>query len=226
MSVAAHLKIRLEDYDHRVLTFIPGYEDLLDRTAGVFAGAMTGTKRPVLVDLGVGTGALAARCLAAAPLASVIGVDLDPAILRMAMRRFARRRNPITLVCGDLATTPLPACDAIVATLALHHIRHASAKRRFYGRCFDVLRSGGVVVSGDCHPSRAGSLAAAERTAWVAHLRRSYSAAETRRFLAAWADEDTYMTLEQELALMGRAGFTVDVAWRKDGFAVLAGFKR
>jgi tRNA (cmo5U34)-methyltransferase len=226
MSHAAHLRIRLEDYDHRVRTFIPGYGEMLDRTAGVFATATARAKRPALVDLGVGTGALAARCLAAVPLATVVGIDIDQDMLRVAMRRFARRRTPVTLVCGDLATTALPPCDAIVATLALHHLRDVSAKRRFYKRRFHALRPGGVVVSGDCHPSRAEALAAAERNAWVAHLRRSYGAAETRRFLAAWADEDTYMTLEQELGLLRGAGFAADVAWRQDGFAVVAGVKR
>jgi ubiquinone/menaquinone biosynthesis C-methylase UbiE len=226
MSVADHLRIRLEDYDQRVRTFIPWYEELLDNTAGVAAAAMRGRRRPTVVDLGVGTGALAGRCLTAVPAAWVTGIDSDAGMLRAAMRRFARRRSPVTLVHGDLARTPLPPADAIVATLALHHIRSVPAKRAFYTRCFRALGPGGVLASGDCHPSSVPALAARQRRAWIDHLRRSYSAAQTRRFLAAWAAEDSYMTLEQELNMLRAAGFAVDVAWRRDGFAVVVGAKR
>jgi ubiquinone/menaquinone biosynthesis C-methylase UbiE len=225
MPVADHLKIDLAEYDDRVRTFIPGYEHLLNATATACAVALTGVKQPVIVDLGVGTGALAARCLDAMPSASIVGVDSDPGMLRAAMKRFARRRNAIALVRGDLARVPLPAADAIVATLALHHVDTPPKKRALYKRCFAALRPGGVVVSGDCHPSGIDAFAARQAQGWVSHLRQSYSAAETRKFLEAWAAEDTYVTLEEELEIIQGAGFAVDVAWRRNGFAVVVGAK-
>jgi ubiquinone/menaquinone biosynthesis C-methylase UbiE len=225
MSVAAHLRIRLEDYDRRVRTFIPSYEALLDATAGVCAAAVREKERPTIVDLGVGTGALASRCLAAVPSAIVVGVDSDADILGVAMRRFARLPNPVTLVRGDLAKVALPAADAIVATLALHHIATPARKRAFYRRCYRALGPGGIVASGDFHPSAVAALADQQMRGWIAHLRKSYTAARTRRLLEAWAGEDTYMTLEEELAIVQAAGFAVDVAWRRDGFAVIVGVR-
>ncbi len=117
MSVATHLKIRLEDYDQRVRTFIPGYEDMLNATAATCGTALRHVRRPTIVDLGTGTGALAARCLEALPSATIVGVDADPEILRVAKKRFSRRRKPVVLICGDLLRTPLPPVDAVVATL-------------------------------------------------------------------------------------------------------------
>jgi trans-aconitate methyltransferase len=226
MSVAAHLKIRLEDYDHRVRTFIPGYEHMLNAAAAVCGVALAGVRRPVIVDLGVGTGALAERCLEVLPTASIVGVDNDPEILQVAMKRLARRRAPTTLVCGDLAHVSLPPADAVVATLALHHIETPSRKRTLYRRCFSALRRGGVVISGDCHPSSVETMASRQMRGWISHLRQSYSAAETRRFFEAWALEDTYTTLEEECGIMQASGFAVDVAWRRGGFAVVVGSKR
>jgi tRNA (cmo5U34)-methyltransferase len=225
MSVAAHLKIRVEEYDQRVRTFIPGYEHLLNAAAAACGTALRGTRRPTIVDLGTGTGALAARCLEAIPLAALAGVDTDPEMLRLATRRFSRRRDGVTLVCGDLTRTPIPPVDAVVAALSLHHIPTPARKRAFYKRCFAALQPGGVVVSGDCHPSSVAALAAQQMQGWVSHLRQSYSAAETRGFFKAWADEDTYMTLEEELAILQSAGFAVDVSWRRSGFAVVVGVK-
>lgn len=223
MSVAAHLKIRLEDYDRQVRTFIPGYEDMLNAAAAACATALTRVAEPTIVDLGVGTGALASRCLDALPAAFLVGIDADADMLRVAMTRLSRRRAPVTLVHDDFAGMALPSANAMVATLALHHIRTVARKRAFYRRCAAALGPGGVIITGDCHPSSIPALAARQTQGWVSHMRETYSAVETRRFLRAWADEDTYMTLEEELSILKGAGFAVDVTWRRNGFAVIAG---
>ena len=88
MGVAIHLGIRLTEYDQRIRTFIPHYEEMLS----VVAQAASWTARhATIVDLGVGTGALASRCLASVPGARVIGIDVDAGVLRMAERRLARQ---------------------------------------------------------------------------------------------------------------------------------------
>jgi hypothetical protein len=64
-------------------------------------------------------------------------------------------------------------------------------------------------------------LARKQHAAWKSHLRRSYSEEEARALLASWAREDTYVPLETELALLRQSGFTTEVLWRKEVFAVL-----
>jgi len=225
MSVAARRKIDVAVYDRSIRTFIPGYRRLIEATARTCAVALHGTKRPTIVDVGIGTGALAARCLAEMPSATIVGIDPDADMLRVAMRRFARRPAPVTLVHGDLATTPLPPADAIVAALALRHAPTAPAKRAFYRRCFKALRPGGIVASGDCHPSAVAAVAASQMAGWIDHMRQHHTPAEVRRYVEARADEDTYMTLEEELGILQHAGFAVDVTWRHRGFAVVVGVK-
>jgi len=58
MSVASHLGIKISEYDARIRTFIPDYEEMLR----VAASAVPRAARTIL-DLGVGTGALSAACL-------------------------------------------------------------------------------------------------------------------------------------------------------------------
>ena len=225
MSVADHLKIRLADFDRLIKTFIPGYDHMLNAAAAACGTAVEHVKAPVIVDLGVGTGALAARCLEASPNASIVGIDSDPEILRSAIKRFARAQSPVTLVCGDIHHTKLPKADAFVSTLTLHHIGVPASKRAFYKKCYAALNEGGVMVSGDFNPSPVSAIAERQMLGWISHLRQSYTPAETKRFLGAWAEEDTYMTLEEELGIMQAAGFRVDVAWRRTGFAVVVGVK-
>ena len=218
MGVAAHLGIDLDDYDARIRTFIPHYEALL--AAG--ANAVPRGARAI-VDLGTGTGALAARCLKRAPRAALHGIDADAAMLAMAARRLGSPSRGLrtTFRAGNFLRAPIPRCDAVVASFALHHVRTRAAKLRLYARIRSALGRRGVLVSVDCHPTRDRAAARAERDAWLAHLRRSYSRREAQGFLHAWSKEDVYVPLESEVRMLERAGFRVAVVWRRDAFAVL-----
>lgn len=215
MSVATHLGIRLDEYDARIRTFIPDYEEMLD----VAAAAVPPATR-LLVDLGTGTGALAARCITTARRARVVGIDADREIVTAAAERLGARA---TFVADSFLWATLPRCDAVVASFALHHVRTRAAKARLYRRIRSALRRRGVVISVDCHPASDRRTAMTQHEAWRQHLERSYGAQAARRFLHAWADEDTYVPLDAELRLMRRGGLKTDVLWRKGAFAVLAG---
>ena len=215
MGVAAHLGIELTEYDRRIRTFIPHYEEMLDAAAAVVpSGART------IVDLGIGTGALSARCLSRARRASVMGIDADADILTLAARRVGPRA---ALACGTFLRAPLPRADAVVASFALHHVRTRAAKTRLYRRVRRALRPGGAFVSADCHPASDRAIAAAQMRAWEAHVRGAYPPAQARALLRSWAREDVYVPLDVELTLLRRAGLRVEVVWRRDAFAVVAG---
>ena len=213
MSVASHLGIRLDEYDARIRTFIPDYEETLD----VGASAVPRNTRRI-VDLGTGTGALAARCLGSAKHARVIGIDADTEILKVAGRRLGTRASFIE---GSFLRTAIPRCEVIVSSFALHHIRTRTAKAGLYKRLRHALRRGGRFITVDCQPSRNAVVAASQMAAWRRHLQRRYDARESRQLLRTWADEDTYVPLDDETVMLRDAGFRVDVLWRKGAFAVL-----
>lgn len=217
MGVAAHLGIRIDEYDARIRTFIPSYEMMLDRAADTLTGLR---RRAVIVDLGIGSGALAARCLSRVPDARVIGIDEDVEMLALARTRLRHRARTIA---GSFLTTDLPRCDAIVASLALHHVRTPDMKLALYRRCAASVRPGGVLVSADCYLARTARTRTRHRAAWRRHLMRSYSSAEASAFLRVWAKEDTYFALGDETELLRAAGFTPDVRWRRNSFAVITG---
>ena len=230
MGVATHLGIRLEEYDALIRTFIPDYEAMLAAAAGTLATLRR--PGPTVVDLGVGTGALAAACRGVRPEARLIGIDADPAVLELAAGRLgsgavgagtpATGPGRVDLVAADFLAADLPEADAFVASLALHHVRTAAEKRAFYGRVRRALRPGGVLVSADRFPSRDAAAGAREREAWLAHLERSHGRERAEGFLAEWAGEDVYFPLEDEVAWLEEAGLTPRVVWRRDGFAVVA----
>jgi ubiquinone/menaquinone biosynthesis C-methylase UbiE len=213
MSVASHLGIRLPEYDARIRTFIPDYEEMLDTAA-----ALVPVSTRTIVDLGTGTGALAARCLRRAPGARVLGIDADPQILGLAAKRLGRRAS---LVASSFLRTPIPRCDLVVASFALHHVRTRPAKALLYRRIRRALGRTGLLVTVDCQPSPTRAVALAQRAAWLTHLERFYSKRQAAGLLRAWSTEDVYVPLDAEMGLMGAAGFAADLIWRKGAFAVL-----
>lgn len=215
MSVATHLGIDLADYDRRIRSFIPDYETMLS----VAADAVPADAR-VIVDLGVGTGALGARCLSRATRARVVGVDLDEGMMAMAATRLADRGSFVT---GSFLRAAIPRCDAVVASLALHHVRTRPSKAALYRRIKKALKPNGRAIIVDCLPSRQPALARVQHAAWRAHMRRAYSRKACQRYFDAWAREDVYMPIDVELELMRAAGLRSDILWRNGAFAVLVG---
>ncbi|HJO39397.1 MAG: class I SAM-dependent methyltransferase [Vicinamibacterales bacterium] len=223
MSVAAHLRIRVAEYDRTIRTFIPHYSEML-RVAG---DALRPRRRaPTIVDLGIGTGALAAACLRAVPDGRLVGLDTDTAMLGVAARRLNRlARHPVDLRPRSFTRGPLPPADLFTACISLHHVLTPARKIRLYRRCHAALRRGGALVSVDCMPPAEPGLRALSTEAWIRHMARSYSRRTARGHLTAWAAEDRYFPLEQELEMMQTAGFRVEVIWRHGAFAVVRAAK-
>jgi SAM-dependent methyltransferase len=218
MGVAAHLGIDLREYDARIRTFIPGYDAMLDVAAAAVA-SLVARRAPLLVDLGIGTGALAGRCLGLTPRARIAGIDEDEEMLAAARARLGRRLTPLA---GSFEKVPLPRSDAVIASLALHHIPTPARRQRLFGRIHRALGRRGVLVIADCYLSSDRRLQSTDRAAWLAHLRETYSARQSTGYLRAWAKEDFYVALDAEVRLLQRAGFAADVVLRYSSFAVIA----
>ncbi|MGH7575997.1 MAG: class I SAM-dependent methyltransferase [Longimicrobiales bacterium] len=93
----------------------------------------------------------------------------------MAAARLAGQSR-VGFVRADFLEATVPPCDAIVASLALHHIPTAETKRAFYASCREALRPGGVLVSADCFTAREPHLAASHtsRRASATHGSATY----------------------------------------------------
>jgi tRNA (cmo5U34)-methyltransferase len=222
MSVSSHLAIDVAEYDARIRTFIPGYEDMLDVAASMLR--LVRRRVSTVVDLGTGTGALAWRVARLVPAANLIGIDADEGMLATARRRLRRRRA--AFLVGSFLEVPLPACDAMTASFALHHVESRRARRALFARAHAALRRGGLLVSADCHPGSATEVVRADRLAWRQHLSSAYGTKQAEAYLRAWSAEDFYVPLDAECRLLRATGFEADVVWRHGSFAVIAAWRR
>ena len=125
------------------------------------------------------------------------------------------------MVTGSFLRAPIPPCDAVVASFALHHVRTRPAKTSLYRRIRAALRRGGLFLSVDCQPAIGRAVRRAQFDEWLTHLRRAYTATQAKSILASWSHEDVYVPLDAELQMLRSAGFDVELLWRRGAFAVI-----
>jgi tRNA (cmo5U34)-methyltransferase len=222
--VAGHLGVAADEYDRTIRSFIPNYELMLGTIVHWLEGRVPAGG--LVVDLGAGTGALSAAILDAIPDVRVQLVDVDPNMLDVGGARCSAHDGRFELRHARFED-PLPRCHAAVATLALHHVRTHDAKRALYRSIQAALEPGGLVAVGDVLTYADGPERAGMMRDWYVHMAaHGITTAEADGHFAQWAEEDVYMTLPDELALIADAGFSrPEIFWRDGLLTVYGGFK-
>ncbi|MGW1376025.1 class I SAM-dependent methyltransferase [Streptomyces sp. NPDC002446] len=150
MATAARWVRRWEDQQQR---YAVDRDERLTVITDVVEHTTAGRPAPLIVDLGCGPGALAARLAARLPHAEILAVDADPLLLELGRSHYASTTTRyVEAVIGRpgwldalALTRPL---DAAVSTTALHYLDEP-ALRQVYRDLAARLRPGGVLVNGD-----------------------------------------------------------------------------
>lgn len=218
-SVKRHLDVDAEGYDAQIHRFIPHYDDMLATGVELLAALTEPTAR--VLDLGGGTGALSAAVLEGLPQARVTVLDVDGEMLAEARRRLAPFGDRVRFSEASFLDE-LPPTDAVVASLALHHVHDLERKTALYRAVRASLVPGGAFLNLDAAITEDERLRALLFDRWAAHLdAHGISAAEARGHFAAWAEEDRYFPLDAELAALRRAGFDqVECFWRRGSCSI------
>jgi tRNA (cmo5U34)-methyltransferase len=167
-----------------------------------------------VLDLGTGNGRIIALIRLNKPEVEGIALDFSEPMLKQARKRFENDAQ-VKVVKHDFSC-PLPkelGCfDAIVSSLAIHHLTHPR-KKQLYTEIFSLLNSGGVFCNFEHVSSPTLNL----------HL----------KFLAATGltpqtedPSNKLLDVETQLAWLREIGFTdVDCYWKWLEIALLVGFK-
>ena len=216
-SVRRHLRLEVGAYDATIRRFIPGYEEMLS----VAAQAVAAVQPKRVLDLGAGTGSLTEALLDRTEDGMVELWDVDLEMLAQAtarLERFGERANPVVRSFFD----PFPPCDAIMASLSLHHIPTLGVKAEVFRRAFEAIRPGGVFVNADATMPAAGPERDATWRAWADHMvANGIEESRAWEHFEDWAEEDTYFPLEDELAALVEAGFDPRCEWREAATTVV-----
>ncbi len=226
-SVSGHLKLRVAEYDELIRRLVPAYPAMRPVQLELLALALpdNGAGKRVL-DLGGGTGALAAAIAERFPEVEVQIWDTDPEMLATARERCAAFGGRVSYVERSFAD-PLPACDAVAACIALHHVKDLAVKAGIYRNIFAALRPGGLFVNADTAVCATPALRDHAFELWARTMApHGIDRAQAHTHFASWADEDYYPPLITELRLLADAGFAEPECFWREAAAVVFGAMR
>ncbi len=217
-SVERHLHLGVEDYDREIRRLVPHYDEMVDEGIGWLEKLVPEDAR--VLDLGCGTGRLTAAILSRMPAATVVLLDIDPAILDQARRRLEGERR-VAFVEGSFFE-PLPKCDAIVASLSLHHVQDLGAKTQVYRAIHEVLPPGMPFLNLDATVSGDPEFSKRTIARWVDGMKaQGIDEAAAKQNLVDWAEEEHYFSLRDEFEALRAAGFAEpECFWRRGSVAV------
>ncbi len=223
--ITEHFERAASGFDTYFYRVMPRYEELL---AALVESLPFDASDPIsVVDLGCGTGNLTRAVTGAFPEASVLCIDVAENMLAMARGKLGGN-DRITFMQGDVRTTPLPGpYNAVVSSMVLHHV-DITEKPALYRRLYNALRPGGVFFVIDLLRSDNSHLQHLYLEKWKEFMRQSELPEETiAEQVILHRQEDRPATMEEELAVLGEAGFSpVDIVLKQYYVTLFGGVKK
>jgi tRNA (cmo5U34)-methyltransferase len=224
-AVRKHFEEEAREFDRIIVALIPAYLQMVD--ALVQAIPFENSSPVRVMDLGCGTGTVAARVLDSFPNAQVTCLDLAENMIAMARTKL-RHHSHVRYVVGDFNRLDLDGNhDVIVSSLSLHHLVTNDDKRQFYRRIYKSLRPGGVFYNADVVLGSSDFLQSVYMQQWLTFMRRNVSDEEIEsKWIPKYEAEDHPAKLTEQLTWLADIGFAdVDVIWKRYNFAVYGGRK-
>ncbi|MCC2111591.1 MAG: class I SAM-dependent methyltransferase [Hyphomicrobiales bacterium] len=171
-----------------------------------------------ILDLGAGTGLLSAVVASAFPQAAITLADISPAQLDIARARFAEMNRAVEILAGDFCALPLGGpYDAVISSLAIHHIEDAE-KTDLFEKVFDALAPGGVFINAEQVAGPNDGVTAAYNDYWKAKSRLAGATDDDFAEAEIRMEHDCCATLDDQLGWLKSIGFVDVDCWYKSGF--------
>ena len=180
-----------------------------------------------ILELGTGTGLLAAKLLKRFPRAQYWGVDYSPRMLEQAHHRLARYKNRVHLLREDFRRAFLRGpYDVVLSCLAIHHLEDEE-KQALFVQIYQSLNRPGFFLNGDTFCSRVPYLYHRDLEGWFQWMRsRGLKEHEIEERFVSHQIHDRPAPLEESLRWMRAAGFyPVETVWKFRNKAVTFAMK-
>jgi tRNA (cmo5U34)-methyltransferase len=223
-SVQRAFDLAAEDYDRTRRRLVPGFDDFYRAAIDLIRFPRESSIK--VLDLGAGTGLMAAFIAYSFPNARITMVDISNEMLERARARFELAGERFRFEVSDYGVDRIQEkYDAIVSALSIHHLSDGQ-KRSLFERIYTALNDGGVFVNAEQFRCATPDRHQFHHERWVTRVREL---GVDDRDLAVALERmkfDRAATLEEQLEWMREAGFRdIDCAYKNLIFAVYCGLK-
>jgi len=213
-----------EDYDRTRRRLVPGFDDFYRAAIDLIQFPRESSLK--VLDLGAGTGLMAAFIAYSFPNARITMVDISNEMLERARARFELAGPRFRFEVSDYGVDRIQEkYDAIVSALSIHHLSDEQ-KRSLFRRIHGALNADGVFVNAEQFRCATPERHKFHHERWLTRVREL---GVDDRDLAAALERmkfDRAATLEDQLEWMREAGFRdIDCAYKNLIFAVYCGLK-
>jgi tRNA (cmo5U34)-methyltransferase len=215
-------------YDSYIREFVPAYDTMQERVVDLIEEVL-GSRCQHVIELGVGTGALAFRLLSKLPIERYTGFESSPHMAAIAESRLAVFRADVKIDERDFRQRKWPAeSDVIMSTLTFHYLSN-DEKLSAFQKAFGSLRNGGMIVLGDRVLSKNPTI----NQVYYSRMERFW-----RKTTRHWCDDkqadhrtqdspsEEPWYLDDQMAWLQDVGFAqVECAWKDFNYCVFCGVK-
>jgi len=223
-QVKSHFEEEAEIFDELIKTLIPYYEDMIESM--ILALPFHQKEKINVLDLGCGTGNISLKVKERFPNARITSVDMAKNMIKIAKQKLASY-NDIEFIIADVRDLEfVDEFDAVVSSLALHHLHHPE-KKPYYHRIKSFLKKGGVFYNTDNILGSSPHLNQLYMDKWIEFLLKSHTHEEIDSvWIPKHREEDFPAPLMDHIHLLEEVGFKeVDVVWKSYMFGVYGGKK-
>lgn len=183
-----------------------------------------------LLDIGCGAGNYTLKMLSKINNLNCTLNDLSMPMLQKAKERASAQTNgEVTIIHDDMRNLNLPDnnFDIILAAATFHHLRDDADWELVFTKMYKTLKPGGSIWISDLITHDSVPLNALFHDKYAAHLDSLGGPEYRKKVLDYIAHEDTPRSVNYQVALLNRVGFTnVEVLHKNSYFAAFGGIKK
>ncbi len=218
-----HFNREAENFDKQVQKNIPCYNEMLEALINAIPDDKEELK---ILDLGCGTGNITQKVLERFPHARVTCLDLSENMIEIA--KYKLSEYEIEYIVGDFTEVELTKkYDAIVSSLALHHIPNDEEKEKMYKSIYEALENRGVFYNADVIKANSQYNEKLNSQISVRDMKENgVTEKEITEHKGKRDANDIPTTLYNHIKMLDNVGFReIDVIWKYYSNAVYGGTK-
>jgi tRNA (cmo5U34)-methyltransferase len=224
-GVKKHFEEEASEFDDIILKLVPHYNQMID--ALVSAIPFKNTDSINIIDLGCGTGYVSMNIKERFPNSKLTCLDFSENMIAQAKIRMNKYRD-VNFILKDIRKFEFDKkYDAVVSSLALHHLETKKDKIKFYKKIFNALEPEGIFYNADIILGSNNTLHELYVTRWKDFMAKSLPGDEIEdTWMAKHHREDRPEVLMDQMSWLNDIGFKeIDIVWKYYNFAVYGGTK-
>lgn len=224
-NVQEHFDSEAQHYDNLILTLIPYYDQMTDV---LVHGLPFNEKKDLnILDLGCGTGNISQKIKNRFPAAHITCVDLSENMINIAKNKLSNYSDIVYKLADFQHISLNDDYDAVVSSLAMHHLETDSDKKILYKKILDSLSDGGVFYNADVVLGSSDYLQDMYIKKWKEFMAKNHSEEDIEnKWMPTHRAEDNPSKMSDHIKWLDEVGFKqVDVLWKYYNYGVYGGVK-